>query len=107
MSTPKKFTVLAVKWFDKVNGNTYHSVRCIRHKDGAVITAPFQYGYGDHYRQTALHTMLDANWIPKKYGDKLPHDGTKVMSFERENNYPIIWSCHYGLKKDCVANGQQ
>ena len=58
MSQAIKFTVNAVRWFDKVNGNTYHSVRITRHKDGMTITAPFQYGYGDHYRQTALKLKI-------------------------------------------------
>ena len=49
-----KFTCIAKKWFDKVNGNTYHSVRVTRHKDGAVVVGQFQYGYGEHYKQTAL-----------------------------------------------------
>jgi hypothetical protein len=53
-----KFNCDAVKWFDKVNGNTYHSVSITRNEDGAVIKGQFQYGYGDHYRQTAIEEML-------------------------------------------------
>jgi len=96
----KKFTVIAKKWFDKVNGNTYHSVRCIRHKDGKVIAAPFQYGYGDSYRQTAIQAMIEAKFIPKKY----KKDGL-FWAYERLNDYPIIWDVSEGLKRDCVANG--
>jgi len=95
-----KFTVIAKRWFDKVNGNTYHSVRCIRHKDGAVVAGPFQYGYDEHYRQTALDVMAKAKWLPVKYrsqGDQ--------FRYERENNYPILWEVSDGLKRDCVTNG--
>ena len=34
-----KFTAQAIKWWDKVNGNTYHSVRVSRHRDGKPIGA--------------------------------------------------------------------
>lgn len=48
MKTRKiKFVCNAVRWFDKINGNTYHSVRITRIKDGKVIADQFQYGYGN------------------------------------------------------------
>lgn len=85
-----QFSVNAVKWFDKVNGNTYHSVRCVRHSDGAVVVGQFQYGYGDQYQYTALNAMLETGWLPEKYGEKQPHGGNLVYLYERENNYPIL-----------------
>ena len=97
----KKFTVIAKKWFDKVNGNTYHSVRCIRHRDGKVIVGQFQYGYGESYRHTALYAMRAEKWLPKKYNEFSP------FAYERENNCPIIWDVSNGLKRDCVANGKE
>jgi len=109
---PKKFTCIAKKWFDKVNGNTYHSVRVIRHKDGAVVVGQFQYGYGDHYQQTAIEAMLNAGWLPKKYkkaqyrGDQSSSEKwSDIWNYERENNYPILWTVSKGLKRDCIANG--
>ena len=93
-SKMKKITVIAVKWFDKVNGNTYHSVRIIRHRDGKELFCQFQYGYGDQYRHTALMAMKEAGWIRKE-----------IMSYERTSNYPIIWNVSDGLKRDCIANG--
>ena len=101
-----KYAAHAARWFDKANGSTYHSVRITRADTGETIAAPMQYGYGDHYRQTALALMLDAGWIPAKYGEKLPHGGTLAYSYERENNYPILWTVSDGLKRDCVANGK-
>lgn len=96
-----KFVANAVKWFDRVNGNTYHSVRITRCRDNKVIACPFTYGYGDHYRQTALQAMNDAGWLPRKYGDS-----NYLFSFERLNNYPIMWNVRHGLKRECVANGE-
>ena len=96
-----KFTVIAKRWFDRINGNTYHSVRCIRHRDGAVIVVGFTYGYGDSYQQTAIEAMVKHKWLPVKYRGQ--HDQWK---YERENNYPILWDVSDGLKRDCVANGK-
>lgn len=102
-----KFTVIAKKWFDRVNGNIYHSVRCIRHKDNAIVVGSFRYGYGEHYKQTALTVMAKAKWLPKKYRgvDDMCHH-INAFDYERENKYPILWTVSDGLKRECVANGQ-
>ena len=96
----KKFTVIACRWFDRTYGNTYHSVRCIRHKDGAEIAAELQYGHGECYRQTAAELMQESGWLPKKYTKKTSY------YYDREHNYPIIWDVSDGLKRDAVANGK-
>ena len=116
-----KFTVIAKKWRDKVNGNTYHSVRCIRCKDNAVVVGQFQYGYGEHYKQTALYLMAGEGWLVKKYSfeEYKKRKEAKIRPFtikvympadsweyERENNYPILWIVSKGLKRDCIANGR-
>ena len=114
-----KFTVIVKKWFDKVNGNTYHSVRCVRCSDMAIVVGQFQYGYGEHYKQTALYAMAEAGWLSRpmmqKPNPKRPQVfqtiPTKIYSaenaweYERENNYPILWTVSEGLKRDCIANG--
>ena len=107
-----KFTVIAKKWRDRINGNTYHSVRCIRHKDNAVVVGSFQYGYGEHYKQTALYTMYEAGWFRDYRQEKTTPDGEKyryttlsILRLEQEHNYPILWTVSDGLKRDCIANG--
>jgi hypothetical protein len=102
-----KFTAIAVKWFDKVNGNTYHSVRIIRHKDGKVLYCPFTYGYGDSYRHTAFAAMDKAKWLPLAYRGRDENGRKYYWRYERENDYPIIWTVRDGLKRECVANGQE
>ena len=98
MSNKILFVCNAVKWFDKVNGNTYHSVRVIRCEDGKTIVGQFEYGYGNQYQYTALKEMLHAGWIDQKYKEH-------PYNFERENDYPIHWVVTDGLKRECVANG--
>jgi len=97
-----KFSVNAVRWFDRVNGNTYHSVRVTRTRDGMTITTrtPYHYGYGDSYRQTALELMADVKWLPVKY-----RKGHDIYRYEMESGYPILWNVSDGLKREMVANG--
>jgi hypothetical protein len=100
MENKIKFIANAVRWCDKVNGNTYHSVNITRVKDGKTIYCPLQYGYGEHYRQTAFEAMIKNGWIKEHYAD-YPH------MYERTQNYPIYWNVTDGLKRDCVKNGNE
>lgn len=114
----KKFTAIVCKWFDRINGNTYHSVRIVRHRDGAVICAPFQYGYGSQYEQSTTDALFEAGWLssyrrevlatadnPEKFAMTRYTKATASL-FQREKNYPIIYTVSDGLKRDCVANGE-
>ena len=101
MNRKIKFVVQAAKWFDKVNGNTYHACRITRTSDGKHICCPFQYGYGDQYRHTALLAMAKAKWLPPAYGGEDNH-----YAYERKNNYPIMWIVTDGLKREVVALGK-
>lgn len=59
------------RWFQRLYGNTYHSVRIF--KDGAMLVClPFEYGYGDCYLQTALNWLKVNNHAPvdAKYGTR-------------------------------------
>lgn len=102
-----RFVANAVKWFDKVNGNTYHSVAITRCADGKTLYCRMEYGYGDQYRYTALNAMLAARWIPARYGETYPSGGNKVGSYDRENGYPIMWNERHATKRECVANGKE
>ena len=102
-----KYVAHAARWFDGVNGNTYHSVNITRVRDSRVIFCGFQYGYGDHYRQTALEAMAAAKWLPVKYRGRNDNGTDKAMNYERENNYPIEWIVTDGLKRDCIRNGSE
>lgn len=94
-----KFIVRACRWFDKVNGNTYHSVRITRCSDSAQIGSPLTYGYGDAYRQTALSLMLKEGWITG-YTD------TTAYNYERDNNYPIYWDVVDTTLRETKLNGE-
>ena len=88
----RTITVIGRRWFEKVNGNTYHSVDVYVNGDH-VGREPFAYGYGSQYEQTALEILYKAGIYTKdpeaKYsrvlwrtvddnGDKLISSGTDV-----------------------------
>jgi len=56
----KTIDVQAKEWFDKVNGNSYFSaIVTINYgkKSEQTVILPFQYGYGDHYRDMAFKAI--------------------------------------------------
>jgi len=78
-------TVIGRKWFDKINGNTYHTATILidgEHKPELDI--PFQYGYGDQYLQSAGQLLDEAG----------------LVSLER---HPVL-SCSEGLRSWCDRN---
>jgi hypothetical protein len=40
------------KWFDKINGNTYHAVNLYDLEHNLIYSSGLNYGYGEHYKQT-------------------------------------------------------
>lgn len=54
-------TVIGKEWFDRANGNSYCAVRVFWNGD-LVATAPFQYGYGEFYKQAAREAL--GEWMP-------------------------------------------
>ena len=59
MRKPKSIHVSGRRWFEKVNGNTYHS--CTVWADGEFVgRVPFTYGYGSQWEQTALDILKAA-----------------------------------------------
>jgi hypothetical protein len=103
-----KYICNAVKWFDKISGNTYHSVRITKCSNGETIVGrngPYEYGYADQYRYTALDAMAHAKWLPVKFRGNHDSGYPKAGAYERESNYPIMWNVSTGLKKEMIQNG--
>lgn len=55
------------RWFDKINGNTYHSARA--YFNGVLIgEVEFEYGYGNQCIYTAWGILIKAKLVdPQKY----------------------------------------
>jgi len=70
-----KFVVLGFKWFDKVNGNTYHAVKIIKVSDVEnviIFESGLTYGYGDQYRHTAYDWLVKNGYVQEV--DRNDHD---------------------------------
>ena len=85
------YVFLVKKWFDKVNGNTYHSVEYHDPKTGETIASGIVYGYEDHYKWTAYDMMV-------KHGYSTDHSPEE---FWKNNavHYYVVESCR---KRDLV-----
>ena len=65
----RTFHIEGRKWFNKAQGNTYHSVRIF--SDGQrIVFLPYQYGYGEQWLQTAVDWLKAEKLIPEgaEYG---------------------------------------
>lgn len=90
MNKPQNIiTVIGRRWFEKTNGNTYHSVEV--YVNGEFLDkVSFAYGYGSHYTQTALEILY-------KHG-----------VYERKDDNSMLWhivkSDHNDLLIDSVTD---
>lgn len=58
MSTAK-YLINARRWFDRKNGNTYHSVKVVTIPDQKLIfSSGLTYGYGDQWQHTAYSGLV-------------------------------------------------
>ena len=58
----KHIVIKGRRWFDRVNGNTYHSVEV--YVNGKLVgKEPYSYGYGDQFYQTAQDILADKGFI--------------------------------------------
>jgi len=93
---PVSIMVIGYRWFDRVNGNTYHSAMV--YFDGqAVARAPFQYGYGDQYVSSALEIIRKAGLLDCP-------EGTPLWQYCRDNGITFTYQAHDGLKRDAMRN---
>ena len=78
-----KIHVEGRRWFDRVNGNTYHGAK-VYADDILIGVAPFQYGYDSQYEESAYDVL----------------DATSVLAHESySNGVPLT------LRRACVAHG--
>jgi len=84
------------RWFDKVNGNTYHSVRIW--VNGEVFgQLGLTYGYGDQYIVTATNYLVDCGVL---------HEDTRnwpLGRIRREFGIVIYTTVADGPKRDLFA----
>lgn len=60
MSTKEAVYVIGLKWFDRVNGNTYNNPVII-YNDGSKESLGSRYGYGRSYYHDAIEYLKENN----------------------------------------------
>lgn len=82
---PKKDSVLIIarRWFDRINGNTYHSVKVlVNNKE--IGYCPIAYGYGECFQQTAVDLLVKAGcYIKEVAPDRTYGCGTFIKGADR------------------------
>jgi len=66
MSKVRTIDINALEWFDRVNGNSYFAgVVSVNYGMPSVVEfkMPFQYGYGDSYRDAGLRLLVEKGLI--------------------------------------------
>lgn len=66
----KQIVIKGLRWFDKINGNTYHSTEV--YVGGKLIgKEPFSYGYGEQFYQTGIDILAKKGYITWNKSDKV------------------------------------
>jgi len=63
----KTIDVNFMEWFDRVNGNSYCAGTVTLNygtKQQKVLACPFEYGYGDFYKQAAMNRLHEEGLVP-------------------------------------------
>ena len=89
----KAITILGRKWFDKVNGNTYHSAQ-IMVNGVTVHKTGMRYGYGNQYVHTA------STWLEENGYIKLERPTQALWSYCHDNDIHCEYSEVYCLKRE-------
>lgn len=62
-----KYIIEGKRWFDKINGNTYHSVSITNAKTNTLIyCSGVVYGYDEAYKQTAFDFLIKNGLFKKE-----------------------------------------
>lgn len=94
MNQIKTIDVIAYKWFDKVNGNSYFAGTVSVNygmDDMYEINMPFEYGYGDYYVQAAREALKEHRAIPTNINS--------LTEWCRDNNIVLRTNKHKNCKK--------
>jgi hypothetical protein len=70
----KTITILGRRWFERHNGNTYHSAAA--YVDGELIgKVGFEYGYGEQWQWTGFRILIEKKIAKLRPSEKYPQGG--------------------------------
>lgn len=85
-TTKPKYLIEGYKWFDKINGNTYHTILITDLETGETIykSPTMVYGYGEGYRQTAYDELKKMGKVTEE--DRFNHELNRKRFIYRVTN---------------------
>lgn len=98
-----QINIIGARWYDKINGNTYHTVKIsifnVETRQEMILkTENLVCGYDDHYLQTSCKLLKEANIINKE----LSEASTWKIFEALEATYKINYTITDGLKRDAL-----
>jgi hypothetical protein len=96
-----KYLIECFEWFDKLNGNSYHSVRinALTNKGEKLIAClPIEYGYGEQYKYTAYNYLIKKGLV--KQEDRFNHDLNRTRFIYRKQENCLKRDLYKGLFED-------
>lgn len=97
MKKVKSITVIGRKWFDKINGNTYHTAQIMVNGE-TVGNIPFSYGYDSMYEQNASTWLKENGYIKSDKNEYI-----QLSRYCRENGIHFeSFAQYYTRKKDII-----
>ena len=92
MKTKQTFTVIGRRWFDRINGNTYHSAEAF--VNGKLIgRVAFEYGYGDQWQWTAAEILEKAGYMPKREKFESTGGSESLWRYCEKHNIDLVSTC--------------
>lgn len=98
----ERFTIIGRRWFERTNGNTYHSTEVYDGNGKLIGREPYQYGYGDQYIQTAHDILQKSGHYPttgEMFKSGMPKDLHDFMMDVRTDKF-LVSVTDVGRKKD-------
>lgn len=99
----KTLDIVALEWFDRVNGNSYFSGSVTVNfglPDSFIIWIPYQYGYGDTYKHEAFKALMELGY-EKKYKTEARFSH---WQFCQDNKIIVRYTKHENCKRAELAN---
>ena len=90
--------VIGKRWFDRVNGNTYHTAMVLVNGQ-SLGKSPMTYGYDDQYLETAKGILLEHYDFPTGMTERSP------MWQLRDNGVTLTKTVSDGLKRELAKGG--
>jgi hypothetical protein len=94
-------------WFDKINGNTYHSVR-IWINGEVMAVVPMRYGYENAYQASAVEELVELGLLPEtlfQHGSDRATREYPLWQIARILELTVYSVLSYGKKSELFKKG--